>query len=51
MVNKIWTVVQIKGSVRDSVLTPEFDMKHLKRAEGDIGQNVVSITIKSEYSE
>ena len=25
---------------------PEFDMKHLKKAEGHIGQNVVSITIK-----
>ena len=25
--------VQIKGSIRDSVWSPEFDMKHMKRAE------------------
>ena len=50
MVNRIGTVyppgVQIKGSVQDSVLTPEFNMKHLKKAEGHIGCNVVHITIK-----
>ena len=38
-------VVQIKGSVQDSVWTPEFDMKHLMKAKGHIGRNV-SITIK-----
>ena len=43
-----WTgnLVQIKGSVWDSVLTPEVDMKHLKKVEGHIGRNIVSITIK-----
>ena len=39
-------MVQIKGSVQDSVSTPEFDMKHLKKAEGYIDWNVVIITIK-----
>ena len=38
--------VQIKGSVRDSVWTPEFDMEHLKKAEGHINRSLVSITIK-----
>ena len=38
-------VVQRKRSVQDSVWTPEFDMKHLKKAEEHISQNVVSITI------
>ena len=37
--------VQIKGSVRDSVWTPEFDIKHLKKAKGHIGRNFVIITI------
>ena len=27
-------MVEIKGSVRDFVWTPEFNMKHLKKAEG-----------------
>ena len=27
--------------------TPEFEMKHLKKAEGHIGLNVVIITIKN----
>ena len=36
---------QIKGSIQDSVWTPKFDMKHLKKAKGHIGRNV-SITIK-----
>ena len=39
-------VVQIKGSVRDSVWALKFDMKHPKKAEWHIGRNVVSITIK-----
>ena len=39
-------VVHIKGSVRDSGSTPEFGMKHLKKAVGHIVRNVVSITIK-----
>ena len=39
-------VVQIKGSVRDSAWTLEFDMKNRKKAEGHIGRNIVSITIK-----
>ena len=34
------------GSVRDSMWTPEFDMKYLKKAEGHIGRNVVSIHMK-----
>ena len=38
--------VQITDSVKDSVWTPEFDMKHLKKAEGYIVWNIVSITIK-----
>ena len=39
-------MVQVKGSVQDSVWTPKFNMKHLKKAEGHISQNVVIITIK-----
>ena len=38
--------VQIKGSRRDSVWTSVFVMKHLKKAEGYFGRNVVSITKK-----
>ena len=38
-------VDSIKGVVRSSVKVPEFD-KHLKKAGGHIGQNVVEITIK-----
>ena len=37
--------VQVKVSVRDSMLTPGFIMKQLKKAEGHIGRNVVIITI------
>ena len=40
------TDVQIKGSLQDSMWTPEFDMKHLKKAKGHINWNVVSMTIK-----
>ena len=35
----------IKDVVQSSVKVPEFD-KHLKKAEGYIGQNIVEITIK-----
>ena len=35
----------IKDVVRSSVKVPEFD-KHLKKAGGHIGRNVVEITIK-----
>ena len=35
----------IKNVVRSSVKVPEFD-KHLKKAGGHIGRNVVEITIK-----
>ena len=38
-------MVSIKDVVRSSVKVPEFD-KHLKKAGGHIGQNVVEITIK-----
>ena len=38
-------VVSIKDVVRSSVKVPEFD-KHLKKARGHIGRNVVEITIK-----
>ena len=38
-------VVSIKDVVRSSVRVPEFD-KHLKKAGGHIGRNVVEITIK-----
>ena len=38
-------VVSIKDIVRSSVKVPEFD-KHLKKAGGHIGRNVVEITIK-----
>ena len=38
-------VDSIKDLVRSSVSVPEFD-KHLKKAEGHIGRNVVEITIK-----
>ena len=40
-------VLQIKGSFRDSVWTPEFDMKYLKKADWHIGWSVVIIIIKS----
>ena len=39
-------VVQIKGSVRDSMWTPKFNMKHLKTAERHSNRNVVIRTIK-----
>ena len=35
----------IKDVVRSSIKVPEFD-KHLKKAGGHIGRNVVEITIK-----
>ena len=38
-------VVSLKDVVRSSVKVPKFD-KHLKKAGGHIGQNVVEITIK-----
>ena len=38
-------VVSIKDVVRSSVKVPEFN-KHLKKAGGHIGRNVVEITIK-----
>ena len=38
-------MISIKDVVRSSVKVPEFD-KHLKKAGGYIGQNVVEITIK-----
>ena len=38
-------VDSIKDIVRSSVKVPEFD-KHLKKAGGHIGRNVVEITIK-----
>ena len=37
-------MVSIKDVVRSSVKVPDFD-KHLKKAGGNIGQNVVEITI------
>ena len=39
-------MVQIKGSVRDSVWNPEFNMKHLKNAKGLMSRNIVTTTIK-----
>ena len=36
----------IKVSVQNSVEPHEFDKKHLKKAEGWIGQNVVNMAIK-----
>ena len=39
-------VVSIKDVVRSSVKLPEFD-KHLKKAGGHIGQNVVTIKMKT----
>ena len=38
-------VDSIKDIVRSSVKVPQFD-KHLKKAGGHIGQNIVEITIK-----
>ena len=38
-------VVSIKDVVQSSVKVPEFD-KHLKKAGGYIGRNVVEITVK-----
>ena len=40
-------VDSIKDIVRSSMSVSEFD-KHLKKARGHIGQNVVEITIKDE---
>ena len=40
-------MVSIKDVVRSSVKVPEFD-KHLKKAEGHIGRNVVEINNKDE---
>ena len=42
---QVTPVVSIKDVVRSSVKVPEFD-KHLKKAGGHIGRNVVEITIK-----
>ena len=39
-------VNSIKDVIRSSVKVPEFD-KHLKKAEGHIGWNIVEITINS----
>ena len=33
----------MEGSVQDSAWALEFDMKHLKKANGHIGRNVMSI--------
>ena len=38
-------VVQINGSVQGYVWTPDSNMKHLKKAEGYIDRNVVSIKV------
>ena len=46
MMMMMTSIVQIKGTVLDSVWTPKFNMKHLEKAEGYIGQNIVIITIK-----
>ena len=49
MVNGIGTVYLHglkNGWFRGSVLFPEFEMKHLKKAEGHTGRNVVSIKLK-----
>ena len=40
-------MVSVKDVVRSSVEVPEFD-KHLKKAGGHIGRNVVEITIKTK---
>ena len=44
MVNGI-RIDSIKDVVRSSVSVPEFD-KHLKKAEGHIGRDIMEITIK-----
>ena len=44
---QVTLVDSIKDVVRSSVKVPEFD-KHLKKAGGHIGRNVVEITIKME---
>ena len=44
MVNGIRTIYLmnlIKGSVRSFQWVPEFNMKHIKKAEGRIGRNIV----------
>ena len=38
--------LQKNGSVRDSRKAPKFNVKHLKKAEGHIGRNVESISMK-----
>ena len=42
---QVTPVILIKDVVQSSVKVTEFD-KHLKKARGHIGQNVVEITIK-----
>ena len=53
MVNRIGMVypsgIDGVGSVRDSVWTSEFDMKHWKRTGERIGRGVVIIAIGMRY--
>ena len=44
---QVTPVVSIKNVVQSSMKVPEFD-KHLKKAGGHIGRNVVEITIKKK---
>ena len=37
---------KLKASFRNSVRTPEFNMKHLKEAEGRISPNFENITMR-----
>ena len=43
-------VLFVKGSVRDSVWTSEFNIKHLKKAEGYISSNIVSMKISPKVN-
>ena len=47
MAEQLTPVDSIKDIVRSSLKVPEFD-KHLKKAGGHIGRNVVEKTIKME---
>ena len=43
-------VVQINGSVWDSLWTPEFEMKHLKKDQGHTGRNVCEYYNNDEFN-
>ena len=43
-------VVQINGSVQDTLWTPEIDMKHMKRVEGHIARKCFEHNNKDDFN-